>query len=162
LTLRSVANDALGEAVLRVAQAVVRVSDLWFTLRSQSLQTTADEADEWLREKDIRFERAVRQSGRSGQNWTIDFRTLTDERTSLVFLLSTGSRGATRRIAERVLAGWVDLSHLRASQPSLAFVSLFDDTEDVWQQEDFSLVEDHSEVARWSRLDEFERILMAR
>ena len=162
LTLRSVANDALGEAVLRVAQAVVRVSDLWFTLRSQSLQTTADEVDEWLREKDIRFERAVRQSGRSGQNWTIDFRTLTDERTSLVFLLSTGSRGATRRILEHVLAGWVDLSHLKASQPSLAFVSLFDDTEDVWQQEDFSLVEDHSEVARWSRPDEFERILMAR
>ncbi len=50
LVLRSVPEDELGEAVLRVAQAAVRVSDLWFTLRSQSVQTTADEVDEWLRE----------------------------------------------------------------------------------------------------------------
>ena len=66
-----------------------------------------------------------------------------------------------RRIAEHVPAGFVDLSHLKVSQSHLAFVSLFDDTEDVWKQEDFSLVEQQSQVARWSRPDEFERILLA-
>ena len=39
--------------------------------------------------------------------------------------------------------------------------TLFDDTEDVWQDEDFRLVEDLSEVARWSRPDEVERLLRA-
>ena len=53
LVLRQVTREMLGESVLRVAQAAIRVSDLWFTLRSQSLQTTADEVDEWLREKQI-------------------------------------------------------------------------------------------------------------
>ena len=161
LVLRSVANDILGESVLRVAQAVVRVSDLWFTLRSQSLQTTADEVDEWLREKQIPFRRGVKQQGRSTQDWTIDFETETDYRTSLVFLLSTGSRGYTRRITEHVLAGCVDLSHLKLNQPSLVFVSLFDDTQDVWGEEDFRLVEDQSEIATWSRPDQFEEILRA-
>ena len=93
LVLREVMNDQLGESVLRVAQAVVRISDLWFTLRSQSLQTTADEVDEWLREKRIPFERRVTKQGRSTQNWTIDFETQTNNKTSLVFLLNTGSRG---------------------------------------------------------------------
>ena len=93
LVLRQVRQDALGESVLRVAQAVVRVSDLWFTLRSQALQTTADEVDEWLREKKIAFERQVTKQGRSMRDWTVDFETQTDSRTSLVFLLSTGSRG---------------------------------------------------------------------
>ncbi|AIA55747.1 hypothetical protein Acaty_c1888 [Acidithiobacillus caldus ATCC 51756] len=46
-------------------------------------------------------------------------------------------------------------------QPRLTFVSLFDDTEDVWQDEDFRLVQDLSTVARWSRPDEFETDLRA-
>ncbi len=161
LVLRNVVKDALGESVLRVAQAVVRVSDLWFTLRSQTLQTTADEVDEWLHEKRIPFERQVTKQGRSTQNWTVDFETQIDNRTSLVFLLSTGSRGAVRRIAEHVLAGCVDLQHLESNQPSLAFISLFDDTEDVWRAEDFGLVEDYSKIARWSRPDELEQLLKA-
>ena len=37
LVLRSVMEDALGESVLRVAQGVVRISDLWFTQRSQAV-----------------------------------------------------------------------------------------------------------------------------
>ena len=159
LVLREVAKGSLGESVLRVAQAVVRVSDLWFTLRSQSFQTTADEVDEWLRERQIPFERKVQKQGRSTRNWTVDFQTHADNRTSFVFLLSTGTRGAVRRLAEHVLAGCVDLNHFKANQPGLAFVSLFDDTEDVWHPEDFSLVDAHSEIARWSRPDEFESLL---
>ena len=34
LILRAGINDALGESVIRLAQAVVRVSDIWFTFRS--------------------------------------------------------------------------------------------------------------------------------
>ena len=179
--------DGLGEAVLRLAQAAGRVSDLWFTFHTQAVrsragemiagkvedfdrqarhgvravETVADEVNEWLVEKEISFERAVKQPGRSGRNWTVDYQTYADNRTSLVFLLSTGSRRVTRRIAERVLAGCIDLNHLKDSQPHLSFVSLFDDTEDVWRKEDFSLVGQHSEVARWSRPDEFERLLLA-
>ena len=161
LLLRSGAGDTLGETVLRLAQAVVRVSDLWFTLRNRAVETTADEVNEWLREKQISFERSVSKEGRSGRKWIIDYQTNTADRTSLVFLLSTGSRGAARRITEHVLAGCVDLSQLKSSQPNLTFVSLFDDTEDVWQEEDFGLVEGYSKVARWSRPDEFGQILLA-
>lgn len=161
LTLRPGGDGELSETVLRLAQAVVRVSDLWFTLRTRAAETTADEVDDWLREKQIPFERAVKQPGRSGQYWTIDFRARVSERTSLVFLLSTGSRGAVRRITERVLAGCVDLSHLGANQPNLGFVSLFDDTSDVWREEDFALLNTYSQIARWSRPDELEMLLKA-
>lgn len=160
LVLHSKMGDMLGEAVLLLAQAVVRVSDLWFTLRSRVVESTADEVDEWLREKQIPFERAVRRPGRSGQSWNIDFLANAHTGTSLVFLLSTGSRGAVRRITEHVLAGCVDLSHLKERQPNLGFVSLFDDTSDVWREEDFALVDPFSEVARWSQPDDLERLLL--
>ena len=161
ILLRSDAPESLGAAVLRVAQAAVRVSDLWFTLRTRSVETVAEEVHDWLLEREVSFERAVKQRGRSGRTWTIDYRTRTDDRTALVFLLSTGSRGAARRIAEHVLAGCVDLSHLTVGRPDHVFVSLFDDTQDIWREEEFSLVEQYSEIARWSRPDEFEQTLRA-
>ena len=157
---RNVRAEELGDAVMRMAQVVVRVSDIWFTMRSQALQTTSDAVAEWLNEKRIPYDRGVRQQGKSSRDWTIDFRTRT-KRTFLIFLLATGTRGSAVRITEHVLAGCVDLSHLKSTQHDLTFVSLFDDTQDVWREQDFRLVEDHSEVAYWSRPDTLDRILMA-
>ena len=159
LMLREVTSGALGESVIRVAQAAVRVSDLWFTLRSRALQSVADEVDEWLSDREIQFERDVSKQGRSSQDWTISFQTRTANRTCFVFLLATGTRGTVRRLTEHVLAGCVDLNHHKKTRPDLEFVSLFDDIEDIWQPPDFSMVEPVSEIALWSRPDEFEKVL---
>ena len=154
LVVRGVTQDALGEAVIRVAHAAVQVSD-----RSQAFQTAADKVEEWLREQGIPFQRDVSKQGRSAQEWTVNFETQTDNRTGLVFLLSTGSRETVHQITEHVVAGCIDLRHLKESQSNLEFVSLFDDTVDVWRPEDFSQVDAFSRVARWSAPDEFQAIL---
>jgi len=62
-------------------------------------------------------------------------------------------------VAEHVLAAWYDLSHLSAGPEALHFVSLFDDTADVWADEDFRLVESLSTVTRWSQPDGFAEVL---
>lgn len=159
--VRRVRDGDVSTAVHHVAQAALRVADLWFTLRTRAVETVADEVADWLTEKEIPFERSVSHVGRSGRAWTVDYGTRLPERTSLVFLLATGSRAAARRVTEHVVAGLYDLSHLKVVEPKLGFVSLFDDTEDVWQEEDFRLVQDLSSVARWSRPDELEAILRA-
>ena len=51
LVLRLGTVDVIAEAVVRLAQAAVRVSDLWFTLRTRAVETASDEVDEWLVEK---------------------------------------------------------------------------------------------------------------
>jgi len=56
---------------------------------------------------------------------------------------------------------WYDLSHLQMGPEALRFVSLFDDTLDVWTPEGFHLVEELSEVSRWSRPDELAEKLAA-
>lgn len=155
--------DASGvsQAVVRLGQAALRLADLWFTFRTRAVETVSDEVADWLEERFISFERAVRHVGRSGRSWTVDYQTRTAQRTCLVFVLSTGSRAAARRVTEHVVAGLYDLHHLQLVQPQLSFVSLFDDTEDVWQAEDFRLVEPLSMICRWSHPDELERILRA-
>jgi hypothetical protein len=76
-------------------------------------------------------------------------------------VLSTGSRAAARGVAEHVLAAWYDLSHLKIGPQGLSFLSLFDDTLDIWTIEDFKLVGDLSEVIFWSKPDEFLQKLAA-
>lgn len=159
LTLRIGKNDALGEAVLRLAQAVVRVSDIRFTFQRQRLQTTAKEVENWLRERRIDFQRSVRRQGMSRKNWLVNFETRSDNRTSMVLLLSARDRSNVSSITEHVTAAFMDLSHLKETQSDTLFVSLFDDSRDIWRQEDFNLVEQVSTIARWSQPDDFEYIL---
>jgi hypothetical protein len=138
----------------------MRVADVWFTIRTRTVQSIVDDVDDFLTERSIPHDRFVKLPGRSGRVWNVDFQARTDVRSSLISVLSTGSRGAARGVAEHVLAGWHDLSHMHAQQ-SMQFVSLIDDTSDVWSSEDLKLVESLSEIARWSRPDEFEALLRA-
>ena len=159
LTLRCTGASALAEAIYRLGQAAVRVSDIWFTLRNRAVASVADEVDAWLRERRFDSKRNARRSGRSGRTWTVDYEVLAPAQTSHVFLLTTGSQAWARRLSERVVAACTDLSHLTFDQTDASFVSLFDDTVDVWRDEDFALVEPFSRIAIWSQLEEFEQIL---
>ena len=149
----------VADAIHRVALAVVRVSDISFTFRTHGPPSVADAVDKWLRERQFGVRRRVKRLGRSNRNWTVDYLVDANRRISLVFLLSTTTIGASRRIAERVNSACGDLEHLKADRDDLTFVSLFDDTHDVWRDEDFALVGAHSEVARWSQPQQVERIL---
>jgi len=159
LLLRCEDSARLSESVFRLGQAVVRVADVWFTTRTRSVESTSDEVVDFLQDRKIDFERGVKLGGRSGRNWTVDIQTRTAGRSTLVFLLATGSRAAARRLSEHVVTGWHDLSFMKVGATPLGFVSLFDDTSDVWADEDFKLVESVSEIARWSKPDEFEEML---
>lgn len=164
LILRSLSFDELSDGVTRLAQAVVRVSDIWFTMRMRSFESTSDEVNEWLTARNINFKAGVKHRGRSGRDWTIDFQTYTHEQTSLLFLLSTGSRTAANRITDHVVAGCLDLKNSQIHQQhadSISLISLFDDTSDVWRDEDFSLTSEVSEVAFWSQQERLEMILRA-
>ena len=151
--------DDLAEVVTRVAQSALRVSDLWFTFRTQAVLSITDEVADFLTERELGFDRAERLAGRSGRGWTVDFHVRTELRSSLVQVLSTGNRAAAHRVSAHVLASWHDLNHLAAGPEALRFVSLFDDSADVWRDEDFRLVEPLSRVSRWSRPDEFAAVL---
>ncbi len=159
LTHQVVSPDELRDAVQRVAQAVLRTSDLWFTFRAREMESVSDEVDDWLRLREIPFERSVRMVGHSGKDWTVDFKTTSPSHTTLVFLLSTGTRGAANNIAYRVFSGCSDLAQTDLTSGPQKFVSLFDDSVDVWRSEYFALLETVSEIALWSNPDQFEDIL---
>ena len=159
LQARCRTEGELGQVVTQVAQAALRVSDLWFTLRTQAIQSITDEVADFLTERKFGFDRAEKRVGRSGRRWMIDFHVRTERLSSLVQVLSTGNRAAAHRVCEHALAAWHDLNHLVVGPEALTFVSLFNDTADVWGEEDYRLVEPLSMVSRWSRADSFATVL---
>ena len=161
LVARCADSAKLAETIIRVGQAMVRVADIWFTMRIRSVESTTDEVSDFLTERAIAFDRSVKLAGRSGRDWTVDFQTRTPSQSSLVFVLASGSRTVARRVTEHAVAGWHDLQQFKIGPSAVHFVSLFDDTVDVWSDEDFRLVESISDVGRWSRPDEFERLIQA-
>lgn len=155
LVLRVRHGDDVPSSVMRLAQACMRVADIWFTFRTRAVETITDEITDFLSEKAVPFERSERLPGRSGQVWRPDFHTRTPKQSSLIYVLSTGSKVAARGISEHVLAAWYDLSHYAAGPERLKFISLFDDTVDVWTDKELKLVSDLSDIAWWSKPDEF-------
>ena len=159
LVVRSIRGDELADAVSRLAQAVVRIADIWFTFRTRTTNSVADEIDEWLRKRHFDVERSVRRKGKSGRTWSIDFNVGHGDMMSLVFLLSTGTKEAARQVSERVFTGCSDLQGAHRNNGAIVLVSLFDDTLDVWRDEDFNLLEGVSQTALWSHPDEFAQML---
>ena len=148
-------SDDLASAVTRVAQAALRVSDLWFTFRTQAVQTVKESIAEFLMERNFCFNRFKKLTGNSGQEWTIDFQIQTAQHGSLVQVLTTSNRSTANRACDHVVAGWHDLRDLKEGPERLDLVSLFDDTTDIWTDQDFKRVGSLSEVRRWSQPDEF-------
>ncbi len=161
LLTRPRAGESTASAVVRAAQGALRVADVWFTLRTRSVESVSEEVELFLTERQIPFDRGTTLAGRSGRAWKVDFHTRAPHRSSLVYLLSSGNRASARAIAEHVLAAWYDLSALKLSTEGMQFVSLFDDTMDVWSAEDFNLVDGLSTICRWSRPDEVADVLVA-
>jgi len=152
-------DDQLAAVTFRVAQAALRVSDLWFTFRTRSVESVTDEVADFLIERDFHYERGEKLAGRSGRIWSPDFHVRAVHRSSLVYVLSTGSKSAARAVVHQVHTAWYDLNHLAAGPEALKFVSLFDDTADVWSDEDFRLAEQLSTVTLWSQPDDLSHAL---
>lgn len=161
LVIRLRDPQEMAQAITALSQAVLRVADIWFTFRARTVETVVDDVAEFLADEKISYEQNRRYIGRSGKAWKIDFHTRSRDRSALVKVLSTGSRAAAKQVADTAIAGWYDLSHLSTDPEGLKFVSLLDDTADVWSGEDIRRVEDISEIAFWSRPDEFAEKLAA-
>lgn len=161
LVLRT-SPEKVAQSVMKIGQAAVRLSDLWFTMRTRAVESVGDEVEDLLTEQNVSFERSPKLTGRSGRMWTLDFQTRTNGKNTLISVLSSGNHAAGRRVAEHVVAAWHDLSPYKLSAAPTRFLSLVDDTTDVFQEEDFKLVESASDrVARWSRPDEFMQMVRA-
>ncbi len=158
LLLRLQGKENLASAVTNLSQAAFRISDIWFTFKTRAFESILEEVAEFLQEKKILFEANKKFQGRSGRSRKVDFYTQHRHQTALIDVLSTASTAAANNRSDNVFTVWSDLSYLK--EGNYKFISLFDDTLDIWSSENISLLEEVSDVAYWTRKEEFQEMLV--
>lgn len=148
-------GDSVAEVFTRVAQAALRVSDLWYAIRARGAVSITDAVAECLALHKLSYERAQAFEGDSQRIWNVDFHVQATGGGSLIYVLYTGTRAVAHRVTARVADAWHDLRRYAEKQENMRFVSLVIDTVDVWTDEDLKRVENLSTIAFWSRPDEF-------
>jgi len=161
LLTRTSVNSSLAADITRIAQAALRVSDIWFTQKTRAFESIQSEVSELLETNKIPFDQGEKYIGRSGRSRKVDFHARHPKRSSLIYVLSTGSRASANSRVNNVLASWYDLNHLKTGIEPLRFISLFDDTVDVWTPDNMSILEDLSHIAYWSQPEELIELLAA-
>ena len=165
LQARCEPGKPLGEVVIRVAQAAIRVSDLWFMSRAATsepmmIRSIVNEVAVYLNDNGLKYERGWKTAGKSGNSRTMDFRVhaprggYSDADFSLIQVLSAGNRAGARRKCDHAVAVWYDLEHTAENR-----ISLVDDTADIWKPGDYQLLKNLSQVVRWSRQGELARAM---
>ncbi len=157
--LRVDPTQSLASQVICLSQALVRISDLWFTFRTRAYESIVEEVSEFLSEMKIPFSQNVKYKGRSGRTRYIDFQTRHPLRTTFMEVLSSGSKAAANSKVDSIVATWHDLNHVRIGQRDIEFISLFDDTLDIWSSHNIEQLTDLSEVAYWSRPEDLRNLL---
>lgn len=144
--------DDLSQAILRLSQAVFRISDLYFTQRVGTITTFKDEVEEVFREADINYARNYSVFGRSGQEYKVDFLVENLKKPHLVEAISTYSKSYAERLIDRAVRMWYDI---KRADGRFEYITIVDDRAEVWTDKHFDLLEDLSEVYVWSKIDEY-------
>jgi Domain of unknown function DUF1828 len=118
-----VQND-LAEAVTRLVQGSIALSNLWFLSRTRLVGSLNDEVAALLDDYHIPYERDIKLVGRSARSWRLDFHTRHLHRSTLIEVLSTGNRSAANTKINNVVAAWVDLNQYQLTREPLRFISL--------------------------------------
>jgi hypothetical protein len=148
--------DKTAWLVTRLGQAIVQISDLVFSLRLSALTTFREEVEEYWVESRIPYEVDYHVVGGSGESYTIDFYISVPHRPRLVETLSSQSRSYANTLVSRVVRTWHDLLRVDGRY---GYISLVDDSTDIWKPEWFDQLAEFSEVVVWSEREKLPTIL---
>jgi hypothetical protein len=135
--------NELSDAIVRVAQTCLRVSDLIFTQRLSTPVSFRDDLEEFVATADLVYESDVPIRGKFNKDVQVDFRVKGTHIESLVLTLATGSSAASHPLSNEVFRKWHDLEGLKTSHQ---FLSVFDSRTNVFREEDLARLNDVSTV----------------
>jgi hypothetical protein len=147
--------------ISQLAQACIRVADLWLLERSDYLESMKDEVAYFLKTNKIAYNQRVPIIGQSGRKRLIDFLTIDPKQNNLIYILSVQNRSSANRRMDVVAASLLDVSE-NQNLSDYRFICLVDDRLDVWNKNNFNMLNKLSTVTYWSRPDEFLGLLTSK
>jgi hypothetical protein len=136
-------DEDLPEAMIRLSQACLRVSDLLFTRRTSLQAVFSEEVEEVLVDAELAYQPNVEKVGRFGKLVRVDFLVTGRRSESAVLTLASGQVSQAHVVANEVFRRWYDFAI--AENPEQR-VTLFDDRVNVYKAEDLDRLREFSTV----------------
>ena len=132
-------------ALLNVAQAALRISDLMFTQRVSSTTDFNDDFEDFLDLHELSF--SEKRFEIRDKAVVIPYFVKSNRVESLIQTLSTKSIASAPKIATDAFVRWYDI---RNEMPTVLRVTVFDDRSDIIRQSDLDRLSDLSKVIPWT------------
>ncbi|HEY8668279.1 MAG TPA: DUF1828 domain-containing protein [Tepidisphaeraceae bacterium] len=123
----------LGDAMVRLGQACIRVADLAFTQRVRPANAFREEVEEFIEMDDLRYEPDIVLPGQFGKEVPVDFEVQGRRTKSLVQTLSTGNSAAAHGLSNEIFRRWYDLNQYHQTHQ---FLTIYDASNDVFREDD--------------------------
>ncbi|HEY8361981.1 MAG TPA: DUF1828 domain-containing protein [Tissierellaceae bacterium] len=152
--------DELSEiafAVIDLAQVIIRVSDLIYTIRGRTFASFEEDVKEFLEVNRYPYEEQYLVTGSSGLDYRIDFAVKKDSQTKLIQLISPPNPSNISAQLNKVIRVWVDILPVVENKKML--LSLFDDTAISYRPEFIKLAERVSIPLIWSNKESIKKHL---
>lgn len=141
----------LPQAIVRLSQACVRVSDLAFTQRLQAANAFGEDFEEFLEAADLKYDTNVVLIGQYEKKVEVDFLVYGRRMKSLVQTISTGNAAASHGMTTEVFRRWFDLMNHKSMHQ---FLTIYDSSNDVFRDDDIARLGEFSTVFAYPANDE--------
>lgn len=132
--------------VIRLAQACVRVADLYCTRRMNYAVSAIDELEEFLADADFSYKPNAELNGMFAPA-KVDFLVSGARKDSALLMRSSANNSQAYQLGNEIFRKWYDLSiPARAEQR----VTVLDDRYDTYRKEDFACVRSISDVVAFA------------
>lgn len=144
--------------VYSVAQAALRLADLWFTgaprmKKEDARLDSREQVGAWLTSLQIPFNAKAQTEGRSGRRWPIDFHVV-GQRAMLVQWVNGRDQQSADAAINAAYAAFGDIASSSNGLSSVPRIALFNDALPYWTGVDYRLIKEVAEPAKWSERDE--------
>jgi len=144
----------VGLILLDVAAASHGVAGLAYTSKAYEPAEFPEEVSAYLRDNKIQHEQHPRIKGMSGKDYKISLRINGKVRPEiLVEAMSPSQQAGISAVVNRVVREWYDINGSRRK------VSLLNDQDFHWRDEDIIILQHLSAIHRWSNKDDFLRFI---
>lgn len=147
------------DAIFNMSQAIIRISDVLYTMKGQSLAAFEEEFKSFLDEQKFNYEEDFIVETATHQ-YTFDFAVENQNNIGLVKLLNAPKKPSQKPNISKMVQTWFDISTSDPIKyPVNNRITVLDDSVYPWRHNDYHLIEKLSIVNLWSKKDSIIRSL---
>jgi len=135
--------EHLVDGVVRLGHACIRMADLHYTRRSSLSVPLGETLEELFNDAEFTYDADVELMGRQGKLVKVDYQVFGVRKSSLVMTMGTGNTSVAHTRANEIFRSWYDLDLPERTESR---VTIFDDNQDVYREEDLSRLRDFSDL----------------